>query len=426
MRHLFDQYNGDENRLTHALVCCLAEDRGLLRDFVRWATERKPPPMKRLHIVEQTLPGEDELPENEAEKRGLPDAWIHDDENWSLVIEAKVSSPVKANQLNRHQRMAARRGFSDLEMLVLSPGTPATSSLAGAHHRTWSEVYTWLSKQDGKSEWATRMVEYLEVAEERMTASGYLKEGTLTRFSGIPFDADNPYNYREAKRVLRLALDELRKNKQLQRIGMDPTGQGRPAITGRAGAAVWDFLPLKQKPKAKQFTEFPHLTLAIQQPRVLVIVALPNGIRREFRNNLLKRGEDRFCDLILDIATDMSRRLHKAKGAKPWIDVVQRHFPSQRSAGIVDARIEYDLRTALDKNIKKRKSDQAVKSQPEWLEATFRAWSKKRSNLQIGVGAVFPYPCKVLRSRDALKYIAATWLACRPLLKVALDKKFGK
>jgi len=259
-----------------------------------------------------------------------------------------------------------------------------------------------------------------------MTASGYLSEGTLTRFSGIPFDADHPYNYGEAKRILRLAMDELRKNKQLQGIGMDPKGQGRSAITGRAGAQVWDFLPLKQAKNAKLFTGFPHLSLGIQQPRVLVIVTLPNGIRREFRNNLLDLGEESFSDLIIDIATDMSKRLQKAKGAKPWIDVVQRHFPSQSSAGIVDARVEFDLRTALAKNTKKRKSDQAVKSQPEWLEATFRAWSKKQSNLQIGVGAVFPYTCDVLHSRDVLKYIAATWLACKPLLKAALGKQFGK
>ena len=207
---------------------------------------------------------------------------------------------------------------------------------------------------------------------------------------------------------------------------MDPDGERRPAITGRARAAVWDFLPIKQAKKAKLFTEFPHLTLGIQQPRVLVIFTLPNGIRREFRNNLLNLGEEGFYDLILGIATDMSRRLQKAKGAKPWIDVVQRHFPNQRSAAIVDARVEFDLRTALAKNTKKRKTDRAVKSQPEWLEATFRAWSKKRSNLQIGVGAVFPYTCDVLRSRDALKYIAATRLACKPLLNAALGKQFTR
>lgn len=426
MRHLFDQYDGDENRLTHALVCCLTEDRKLLRAFAHWATGRNPPLVKHLHIVEQMLPGEDELPESEAEQKGLPDAWIHDDETWALVIESKVSSPVRADQLQRHRRMALRRGFDKFCLLVISLAHPGRRFLAGASHKTWSEVYTWFSKQSRWSAWATRMVGYMEIAEERMTAKDYLENGTLTRFSGIPFDAETLYEYREAKRVLCLALAELRKNKDLKILGMDHIRKGRPAITGKGGTSVWDFLWLKMAKNVKQFTKYPHLTLAIQKARVLVMVTIPNGIRREFRRNLIKLGEDGFSEMILDIADDLSKRLKKAKGAKPWMDVIQRHYPSQRSSGIEDARIEFDLRTALPKNTKRGERDRSVKSQPEWLNATYQAWSKKRSNLQIGVGAIIPYTCDVLHSRDALDYIAATWLACEPLIKTALGKRMKK
>jgi hypothetical protein len=36
MRMLFDQYVHPENRLTHALVACLAEDPTFLAAFLRW------------------------------------------------------------------------------------------------------------------------------------------------------------------------------------------------------------------------------------------------------------------------------------------------------------------------------------------------------------------------------------------------------
>lgn len=65
---------------------------------------------------------------------------------------------------------------------------------------------------------------------------GSLKEGMLTVFSGVPFDERQPYNYPEAKRVLKLARDELRNRKDLVRqLDVNPTGEGRGAIAGTTG-----------------------------------------------------------------------------------------------------------------------------------------------------------------------------------------------
>ena len=58
MRSIFDQYNEPENRLTHALVCCLKEDRLLLRSFVNSFAKPRPPGRHVLQVVEKTLPGE--------------------------------------------------------------------------------------------------------------------------------------------------------------------------------------------------------------------------------------------------------------------------------------------------------------------------------------------------------------------------------
>ncbi len=122
MRNVFDQYSQPENRLTHSLVSALAEDKRLLRHFVRWVTGSAPP--KNLLIDEQSLPGDPEIPESESEKRGLPDAWIHDDESWSLLIESKVSSPLKNDQLKRHLRTAERRGYGDIQLLAIDVWEP--------------------------------------------------------------------------------------------------------------------------------------------------------------------------------------------------------------------------------------------------------------------------------------------------------------
>lgn len=417
VRSLFDQYNEPENQLTHALACCLNEDRGLLRSFADWLARPRPPSRCTLEVVEQTLPGEEEDAEEPTDQQGLPDLWIHDHGEWSLIIENKVRSPVNAAQISRHRATATRRGFIQHSLIVISPETPPDRSLAGARHVRWSQVYEWFLRRRIGSEWARRLVHYMESVESRMTATGYLERGSLTTFSGIRFGPDNPWSYREAKRLLRLALDQLRADRRLVRLGMDPSGAGRPAITGREGSAVWDFLPLRYAARAQNFTAYPHLTMGIQSTRVLVIVTVPNGVRAPLRRNLLALGEEGFCGIAMQICGNLVRLFRKANGAKPWVDVCQRHYPTQRSAPIEDARLEFDLRTAVPHG-RRRRSGDAVKSQPQWLRATYASLATKRSNLQVGFGAAFSLDCPILHSKQALDYFSGTWLACEPLLKV--------
>ena len=117
--------------------------------------------------------------------------------------------------------------------------------------------------------------------------------------------------------------------------------------------------------------------------------------------------------------------LPKGDGAKPIMEVVQRHYPTQRSTPVVDARLEYDLRTAVKPQSKRRKADQLVKHQAQWIELSFETWARKRSNVQIAIGAVFPYTCHVLHSAKATDYVAATWLACEPMLRALLGNQLG-
>jgi hypothetical protein len=264
----------------------------------------------------------------------------------------------------------------------------------------------------------------MEVLETKLTRDDYLRGGTLTVFAGIPFGADNPYNYHEAKRVLQLAMTELRKRNDLKReFGIDPDGKGRSANTGQGSTRVWDFLRLASSKDAVSFTEFPHLTLGIQQDQIIAIVTVPHGIRPKFRKNLLAGGREGFCGLFEKILDNFSESLAGVEGIAPWIEIVQRRYPSQRAEPIIDARLQFDLRTGFEKSDRWRKS---VKRQPQWLEAGYDALSRKNSNLQLGVGAIFPYRwCPAVHTPAIVSHIAEVWLACKLLIQTMIHERSG-
>lgn len=418
MRNLFDQYSQPENRLTHALLSCLSKDRRLLGHFVIWAAGQRKLP-KALGVLEQTLPGEPvEFSETEAERRGLPDGCITDGTRWSLLIESKFAAALSADQLRRHLRTATRHGLTDSRLLLLTVGEVTQKLPSQVIARRWSDVYQWLVRESRRSEWAQIAKEYLEVAEARGIEQQYLKEGTVTVFSGIPFGRSEPYSYIQAKRELGLFLNELRSDRRLQRrLGTDPNGRGRGAITGRAGYGVWDFLSLKSAARSKLFTKFPHLTVGIRDTRLEVYVTVPNGVRSEVRGNILGRSHEDFDRLVHDVHRRLCVALRKHPGASPMIVLVQRHYASQRSPAIHDAQLRFDSRTGF----KGSQSRGRVKHQPEWLRVVYDVLKNRRSNLQFQIGADFPYDrCPVVASPQITEIAVAVWLACEPLVKTAL------
>lgn len=413
VRNPFDQYRHHENRLTHALACCLAEDRQFMRAFLRWATGEVPPKAADLRIVEQSLPGEPEAEEEEPEKRGLPDAWIYSDDGWSLLVESKVAAPISQNQIRRHLETADRRGFADRRLLVLSVSLPHGEAKFGVHHRTWKDLYRWVLAGEWKTAWPRMFVDYMEAAEGRMLTDGYLKEGTLTTFTGIPFGEDTPYSYREAKRLLKLLMDDLRARTALaEKLGANLPALGRKAITGTGANSVWDFLRLGEVEGDAAFTKHPHLTLSVGRDRVLVQITIPNGMDGRLRKALVGLGFDGFNDTLAKVLKAASAVLAKDPGAVPYFMLLQRHYPTQRSEPITDATLEFDLRTAFTDDA----SD--VKAQPEWLGMAFHSFANKRSNLQLSVGISFPYRRSVtVEDAKFADMVERSWLACGPLLK---------
>lgn len=421
MRSIFDQYKHPENRLTHALACCLNEDRKLLRHFIAWVTGKQLSRIPRhLEIVEQQLPGEGEtLTEEEAEDRGLPDAWIHDGEEWSLIIESKVAAPLSNDQLIRHNKTALKRGYEDIQLLAICVIKPGRKLPMNTLFKKWLEVYSWLIRQSAYSEWASRMARYIEAAEAKMTIEGYLKEGTMTVFSGIPFNDKNPYTYIEAKRILSLAMEQLRQRKDLRKmLQINYKSEGRKAITGKNRPAVWDYIPFRQANDNSNFTNYPHLTLGIEQSHVAAILIVPNSIKSQYRQNILKGGKEQFLSIFEEINANITKSLRKAEGAVPYVELVQRHYKTQSSKPIIDARLTFDMCTAFDSKMQKNRG---VKLQPVWLKSVYDVWSKKKANIQLGVGAKFPYDsCHAVRTSYILDHISQAWISCRPLIKALL------
>jgi hypothetical protein len=414
MRNLFDQYTHPENRLTHALLSCLSRDTGQLKRFVSWAVG-KSHSGKALQISEQSLPGEAmDLSEDDAERRGLPDGCVSDGTGWALLIESKFAARVSSDQLRRQLRTAARHGLDKSKLLVLTAVEVRQRLPAGTLNRRWSEVYQWLMRERRRSPWMQIAAEYLEVAEVREANQEYLKEGTLTVFTGIPFGADDPYSYPQAKRLLRLLLDELRNDRRLRRgLGTDPNGRGRGAITGRAGQGVWDFISLKPAPKT--FTQFPHLTIGIRDVRFEVYVTLPNGIRSSMRNNVLGTSYEQFEDLIGAVTRLLGKALRKYPGAVPMMVLVQRRYLTQRSPALIDGILRFDPRTAFSDG-----ANSAVKHQPQWLRAVYDLLRHRRSNLQLQIGADFHYDtCGVVATPKVKEAAVDVWLACKPVIQAA-------
>lgn len=78
-------------------MTAIDEDRNLLGHFLRELVKVRPPTNPRkLSVLEQQYPGEEEPSEDELERRGIPDGWISDNEGW-CVEGHQLSNPDGSN-----------------------------------------------------------------------------------------------------------------------------------------------------------------------------------------------------------------------------------------------------------------------------------------------------------------------------------------
>ena len=219
----------------------------LLEPFLKWVGADAVPDAKGLQIVEQQQPGVvisgDEWVGDL--RKGLPDANFFDHEGWALLVESKVQAQLTYDQMRRHRTTAQRCGFPDPQLLAIVVDRKEIRGNPKFRVKEWRELYAWFRLKRTKSIWARHFTEYLEIFESKNLADNYNIRGTLTMFDGFHFDDERPFYYREAKRLLRLLGEELRKNKGLEALGVDLEAPGRGMITGSQGGVVWDYLQFK-------------------------------------------------------------------------------------------------------------------------------------------------------------------------------------
>ena len=171
---------------------------------------------------------------------------------------------------------------------------------------------------------------------------------------------------------------------------------------------------VKRHPKAKQFTDYPHLTIGVSWDGPTATVTVPNGVKGGFRTKLNTIGLEGFRSMLAELETALQPIMNRSVDAKPVIYAVQRHYKTQRSLAEVDGRIDADLRTVIESG------PNGVKYQPQWVDAIYSLLCNKRSNIQFGVQVRFPYNCPIVRSRQALDLMAGVWKALWPLIDFVL------
>ncbi len=414
MRNIFDQYEQHENKLTHSLASCLYEDPRLLNSFLKNFCPNFFNQTSNLKIEQQTVPGKRHLIDDENQRKGLPDAVIYTEEQ-CLIIESKVSSTLTRDQLMRHERTLRRRGFNNIRGIGIVVDLLPKVRLDNWEQLTWNQVYSWAykEKETNKSKWASKLIDYFNVLENNMVERKYLKEGSITEFTGVHFDDENPYSYLEGKRQLKLLVNKIKQNKILQEeLNVDLSKEeGRSAIRG----GTWDILRFKSGVEVMSSTDEPNLTIGVDEIGINGLLTVPYKIKGITRKNFYNLSWDDFKKIIYKIAQNYRNYFSNSEGFQPCIRIAQRRYPSQSSPGITDGTMSFDIRTAFEDLSSELKPTQ--KKQEEWLRAVFELNNNKKSNIQFQVGANFFYNKHTLvNNKDADLVVCKSFLACKPLI----------
>jgi len=411
MRNVFDQYEQPENRLTHALMVTLANDKKLVRPFLRFVGAKAIPHLKNIELGLQCVPGQVVDPAKDLSD-GLPDGCFFDQCGWAVAIEAKVQSGIPdnrpENQLNRHRRTLAKNGYEQPHVVLVSVDKPKTLP-KGVTHIEWKNLYCWFTKRAMESLWAKYFVEYMRVFEAKMIAKDYDIRGTLTMFDGFKFSDSEPYTYAIGKRLIKLLGEELRKRRDLvKEIGLDVMEPGRPAITRGGDESVWDFFPLKNF-NGMKFTSMIHPVISLRPKEIAIALTVPDKMKG-VRKIIVENDGDGFEKMLGRIEKNFRPILKMVKTAKPMICIYQRHYKSQRSIPEIDGRITVDLRTVLEK------AKRPIKNQSGWLECIYKLLANKKSNIQWDIELLCPYSEKIMQSKKAIDVMIDTWIALKPLM----------
>jgi hypothetical protein len=387
IRNLFDQYEHEENRLTHSLLHTIVSDKKLFVDFVKFSVGRFPFDRKsKLCVGSQSRFGSESITSKKAAWSSVPDATIYDgDGSTGILIEYKVTAPLKTKQLKAHLKWFNRLGIENPILLLLTTDRESPERVFSTVKRNghevywipWWKVYQWMDRYKDQNI-VKDFRDYMEFLESRIINRNLNWEGMLTMFNGIPFGEGEPYSYGTAKWTLKSLMDELRKHKKLKKIyNIDTTG-GRKAITGS-----WDYIPFAGDSK-DNFTKHPHLTISIRPDWTQVQITLPDKAKAKYWNALISGGKENLRKMLLRIHKRLKQGKPRIPGSvKLQVEVLHRHYRHQKDL-VKDGEMYFDV----DCLSEGRKFDSNVKTFMAWLDALDSVLKNRRkANFQIAIVA---------------------------------------
>lgn len=409
MRNIFDQYEQPENRLTHALACSLYKDHNLLKSFLFDLLQVPHRSINNLKVLTQSLPKHLENcftkpKESKDLNNGLPDIVIYDETGWCVFVEAKVASSICKKQIERHFKTLHQRGFKNPCGVVISVDS-GQACIPECILENWKTVYKWLCKFYQASYWAKETKDYFEILEKKMNEENYLVTGTITDFMGIPFCKDNPFNYIEGKRILKLMMDSLKRRKRFNPSLDVNYNSARGGISDQK--TVWDVLTLDPSGQ-KRFEDVPHFTFGFTESTLRVMLTIPDKVNKSPLFSL----ED-ICPLLSSMVLKLEEAGVNSDLYSPTMNLIQRHYPHRRKPPIIDGLFEFDLRTIPDI---KNSGDCKVKKQKGWLDGFFSLYHNKSSNLQLQVGVVWSY--QYLSTLEAESVLELVELSCNSMTEL--------
>ena len=157
------------------------------------------------------------------------------------------------------------------------------------------------------------------------------------------------------------------------------------------------------------FNESPHLLLYVGDRDVCARVVLPNKARGGLWTKLRSRS---LAGMMSQVSRDMAPAMANCPGMVPGLVLKQRHWRTRRGPSFQDAYLEVDLRTL------RGDSESGVKKQREWIETAQHVVANRASNLELQVGATFPYDhCPAIQTCDALDHVVSAWIGSRSFVK---------
>jgi len=424
IRNVFDQYEQQENRLTHALVQVLARNASLAREFLcRFAEGFAPAPEEEILISCQRFPdheGEpltEEAVQQESAGRGIPDFWMYgrsaaDGTEWAVVCECKVVGSPSLGQLRSHIRRGQSQGFRNLEIVTITPD-PIPQELfrhlsdVRVVSKTWTDVYQFL-RRHSHSPLVADFLDFI-MGEYSMQA---------LKFPGIPFDANQRYDETAAIRFLRALMRELRPrleaSKVLPILPISSETAKKP-ITG-----PWDVVPFSFAASDDNFTKYPHITVSLEPEGCGVQITLPNNAKSVYWKRVRSRGNQELLDTLRKVANDLGPRTPLERGLmEPSLILYleQVHFYAMRYP-TRDGQMSFDVSTTLG-----GQPEGHIRPVGAWLPALSSILgATTRANFELGLKVQYPYADGgACRSEDFVEVLAKSAEALHPFLALLAE-----